>query len=143
MNLRKVKLSDLDNIIKYENIYFDSSLGYDYLKYQIGNLDSYYILLEDDNNNLIGYIGSTLEEMAEIQNFFVVKNYRGKGYSKLLLQSVIDESIKRNVKSIYLEVNKENLVAISLYLKYGFKVSRIREGYYNGKDAIVMIKEMK
>ena len=41
-----------------------------------------------------------------------------------------------------LEVKETNTPAISLYEKLGFKISHKRKGYYNGVDAIVMIKEM-
>ena len=39
---------------------------------------------------------------------------------------------------ITLEVNKENIPAIKLYRKLGFKDVAIRKGYYNGVDGILM-----
>jgi ribosomal protein S18 acetylase RimI-like enzyme len=42
---------------------------------------------------------------------------------------------------IFLEVSEENIGAINLYNKLGFKVISERKGYYNGIDAYVMEKK--
>ena len=39
-----------------------------------------------------------------------------------------------------LEVKEDNLKAISLYKKHGFKVIHIRKNYYKDKDALIMEK---
>ena len=47
-----------------------------------------------------------------------------------------------NVINITLEVNINNIGAINLYLKNGFKVVSKREKYYDGTDAYLMLKEV-
>lgn len=134
---------DIKLICQFENEYFDSSLGYDFIKNEINNNPYSNYLVMKDNNELVGYIASTIDEYSEILNFFIVEKYRGKGYAKLLLKEVINAAKEINSKSISLEVKETNIQAIKLYEKFGFEKNRIRKGYYNGIDAVVMIKEME
>ena len=45
-------------------------------------------------------------------------------------------------RKVFLEVRSDNIAAVSLYERFGFEVLRVRSGYYNGKDATVMIKNL-
>lgn len=51
----------------------------------------------------------------------VDKEYRRKGYGKMLLEHAIDELKNRNVPKIVLAVNKDNSSARELYQKTGFR----------------------
>ena len=42
-----------------------------------------------------------------------------------------------------LEVRVDNLIAISLYEKFGFEKVSIRKGYYDGVDGLLMKLELK
>jgi ribosomal protein S18 acetylase RimI-like enzyme len=53
----------------------------------------------------------------EIQNRF-----RGRGYSKILLDNVLFRAKDKGYNYIDLQVNKDNNIAIQLYNSYGFKV---------------------
>jgi RimJ/RimL family protein N-acetyltransferase len=76
------------------------------------------------------------------------KKYRGKGLGSLLMDEVLNESIKKlkKMKYIYLEVFAENIAAIKLYEKKGF----VRCGLFTnglkrkGKlvDEIMMCREV-
>ena len=48
-----------------------------------------------------------------------------------------------DVSNITLEVNINNISAIKLYEKNGFKVVSKRENYYNGVDGYLMLKVVK
>ena len=133
-------LSDIDEIVKFEEMYFGQTLGLNHFKIELNNPYAYFIVCKE-NDKTLGYISSTLEEMGEILNFFVVEEYRKKGIGKFILDNVILEAKKRNVKSLYLEVSEKNIGAISLYKKCGFNIVRIRKNYYKDSNAYVMIKE--
>ena len=91
------------------------------------------------DNKYVGFIIYTiLYENAEIIDLYVSNNYRRRGIAKELLKKVIDN---KNIKNITLEVNINNKNAIMLYNSVGFKEVSIRKGYYNGVDAILMLKE--
>lgn len=72
----------------------------------------------------------------EIITIGVAPNFRGSGFAKTLLNSVIENSAK-NTK-IFLEVNSNNKVAINLYESLGFKKISLRKNYYQNGDATTM-----
>lgn len=81
---------------------------------------------------------SLMYENVEIIDVFTNKNYRNKGYSYSLLKEIINDNKDKNIT---LEVSKENISAINLYKKAGFEEVAIRKGYYDGIDALLMLKK--
>lgn len=74
-------------------------------------------------------------------NIVVKKDQRNLGIGSKLLEEIIKKAIEINSKTITLEVNENNLPAIKLYEKYGFKQIGLRKKYYNNTDnAIIMTK---
>lgn len=93
-----------------------------------------YLVLEEDDKT-IGYLYySDIYERAEINRIEINYFHRNCGKGTNLLKALI-ESVD---KSITLEVNKENKVAIKLYKANGFIETAIRKGYYDGVDGILM-----
>lgn len=67
------------------------------------------------------------------------KPWRGKGYSKLLM----NHFLKHKAKYFALHVKKSNKIAINLYKSYGFDIRYIEEGFYEDEsDAYFMIKKI-
>ena len=100
-----------------------------------------YIYIENDNILGILHIND-IYDRYEINNIYVLEEYRNKGIASKLLEYVIELGKKNNILNITLEVRKNNVNAIKLYNKYNFKEKAIRKGYYNGIDGILMEKEM-
>ena len=76
-----------------------------------------------DNNNLVGFISIFPNDSDEEPNLspwyatmFVKKEYRGKGYSKLLNDAIVQEAKKRNIKTLYLKTE-----LVNYYEKFGAK----------------------
>ena len=90
-----------------------------------------------DNKYVSFIVGQILYENAEIIDIYVTPEYRRKGIAKELMNKIIDDE---QVKNITLEVNINNKNAILLYNSLGFKEATIRKGYYNGEDALLMLK---
>lgn len=143
MEIKALDLTYIDDIVKYENLYFGSSLGRDYIINDINNNPYSRYLMALDNDKLIGYIGINVDRFGEILNFFVVEEERGKNIGKSLLKEAINQAKLALSESISLEVKETNKAAISLYESFGFYVSHKRKGYYNGIDALLMIKELR
>ena len=100
-----------------------------------------YVYLE--KNNIIGIIHiNDIYDRYEINNIFVLEEYRNNKTASKLVEKIIDVGKKQNIINITLEVRKNNISAINLYKKYGFVEKAIRKGYYNGIDGILMEKEM-
>ncbi|MBR2833483.1 MAG: GNAT family N-acetyltransferase [Bacilli bacterium] len=86
---------------------------------------------------------SVIYERAEVNYIVVKEEQRNMGIGSELLQYVIDVLLKENVLSVSLEVGVSNLPAILLYKKFGFIKKSIRKNYYGGKDAYLMIKDLR
>ena len=101
------------------------------------------IYIYKENDSILGILHiNDIYDRYEINNIYVLEEYRNKGIASKLLEYVIDLGKKNNVLNITLEVRKNNTNAIKLYNKYNFKEKAIRKGYYNGIDGILMEKEM-
>ena len=105
--------------------------------------DTRYVVLKEDED-IVGFAGIWITpDTVELNNIVIKKDLRGKGYSKVLLEKLIEIS-KETFREIFtLEVSEENVVAINLYKKYGFENVGLRKKYYKGKyDAILMSKKI-
>ena len=59
---------------------------------------------------------------AILLNVIVNEPYRGKGFGKVICESLMRSSLEAGAHTAFLQVMKNNHVAISLYEKLGFKV---------------------
>jgi L-amino acid N-acyltransferase YncA len=66
---------------------------------------------------------------------YVEVSQRGKGISKILLQSLIDRAIKMNIHTMLAGISADNEVSINLHRSFGFKeVAHFKEvGYKFGR----------
>ena len=73
---------------------------------------------DNDKNTFIGYISL----------IGIKSEYRKKGFGKVLMGHVLEESKANGMKTVRLEVDDRNRDAISFYKKYGFvTVGKARE----------------
>lgn len=84
---------------------------------------------------------SVLDE-SEIITIGVHPDARGGGIAIAMLGIMENEAKKTGAKKIFLEVSAENTPAIALYKKCGFIENGRRPKYYDGVDAILMVKEI-
>ena len=132
---------DLENIKDFLLTDFDDFWNYNILKQDISNPNSYYIVAKNSDEIIVGFAGvQFILDEADIMNIVTRKNYRGNGIGSLLLDNLIIASKTNNMCCITLEVNENNLPALSLYKKFGFKTMGIRKKYYNNLDNAVIMK---
>ena len=116
-----------------------------FLKYKekynpIINDYTFIISYKIDNKYVAFLIYQLLYEKAEVIDIFVLDEYRRKGIAKALLNEMLKD---KTIKSVTLEVKESNKNAIMLYNSLGFNEVAKRKGYYNGEDALLMLKEVK
>jgi len=103
--------------------------------------DYTFILSYKIDDKYVGFlIYQLLYEDAEIIDIFVLDEYRNRGIGKALMNKMLEN---KNIKKVTLEVKKDNNLGIMLYNSMGFKPVSVRKGYYNGVDALLMLKEVK
>ena len=126
--INKVNSSDL------KELFTDYKLDYiisnnEYVQYYAYKIDNKYIAFLCFMN---------ISEEVEIIDVFVLEKYRRNN----IMTSLFNYLFKNEkYTKIFLEVSEENIGAINLYKKLGFKVISVRKGYYNGIDAYVMEKK--
>ena len=110
---------------------------------ELENENTKYVVIKEEND-IIGFAGIWITpDSVELNNIVVRKDKRGNGYSKILLEKLLEISSKLEREYINLEVSEINKPAISLYLKYGFEKVGLGKKYYEGKfDAILMSKKL-
>ena len=126
--INKVNSSDLKELFKdYKLDYIISNNKYvQYYAYKI------------DNKYIAFLCFMNISEEVEIIDAFVLEKYRRNN----IMTSLFNYLFKNEkYTKIFLEVSEENIGAINLYKKLGFKVISVRKGYYNGIDAYVMEKK--
>lgn len=99
-------------------------------------------LIYEKDKKIIGFIVfSIMYEKAEIIDIAVLNEYQNQNIGTQLLSSVEKECFDKKCESVTLEVRQSNQSAISFYKKHGFREISVRKSYYyDGEDALVMIK---
>ena len=143
MEIKEMTLVDFELIKDNLQSEFDEFWNKEILKSELENINSQYIVAKNDED-IVGFAGIIiLPDNVEIMNIVTKKTERKKGIGKLLLDRLICIAKELKKDNISLEVNEKNVIAINLYLKFGFKEVGIRKKYYNGIDnAIIMTKEL-
>lgn len=104
----------------------------DIIDSQYDDVYGYYV-----DSILIGFIHiSKLYETMDIVNVVVDNEYRKQGIATKLIDYVI--KLYDDVENIMLEVNENNIAAISLYKKNGFEIINKRNNYYGSDSALIM-----
>ena len=138
--VRPLEDKDLDRVCQMEEASFSMPWKREDFKELIeSEASSYLVLLLDDY--VIGTAGYT-DQVGEgyVNNVVIDETYRGKGYSKILMQAVIDDALSHDIKDLTLEVRVSNEPAVRLYESLGFESAGIRKRFYEHpvEDAYVM-----
>jgi len=143
MEIRKASIKDLKDIIglnkrlfKYDSEEFDDTLNFDwpsknkeYFKESIINEDSIAIVV-DNEGIIVGYLIGSIKEaenyrkinrIAELDNMFLLQEYRGRGIGSELCEKFIEWAKKKGLKIARVVASASNRLAISCYKKKGFK----------------------
>jgi len=155
MNLRKNKSfklrpmteDDLTQVMRIELRSFPSP--WSTLAYAMElrhNADASYLVLETQQDGILGYIGSWfLDDSAQIIRVAIAQEHRGQGWARRLVDAACKTSIEKGIFEISLEVRESNTAAISCYTNMGFcEVDRLSNYYSHPcEDAVCMLKLLK
>ena len=80
---------------------------------------------------------------AQINYFVIDKKYREKGFGSYLMDFLIKQCEKLNIKKLFLEVSNTNFTAEKFYSRFDFSTVGIRRNYYkDGSDALLKEKKL-
>jgi putative acetyltransferase len=93
------------------------------------NRGGFFGVLEDRNKRLVGTFGlcCVSKEIYELRKMYLIKEVRGLGCGKLILNYAIQLAKESNIKLIQLETISVLKEAILLYKKLGFKETKPKE----------------
>lgn len=135
MNIITCGIEDLDEIYEVERRSFSSPLSKSTIEGMLKNPSARFYAVKDCEIRAFVCFERVCGE-GQIVSVAVHPDFRGRGLAGALL-----EEIKKEDVMLYtLEVRSDNLPAISLYKKHGFKAVGMRKGYYENPacDAILM-----
>ena len=140
-----MKAEDLEHVWEIEKLSFSLPWSIESLRLEVkeNQCAKYYVIKLDDR--LVAYAGMwiVLDE-AHITNIAVHPDYRGKGFGRMILKTLIGVAKGIGMERMTLEVRVSNTPAINLYTKYGFFAVGKRPNYYVKpvEDALIMWKQI-
>ena len=118
----------------YDNVPFDETITKSALKPLLGHTDAGRIWLIDLDGSTVGYIALCFGYSIEfggcdafVEEIYLLKEHRGKGAGRAVLEDVLSKARKLGVKALHLEVDRRNERARHLYSSLGFS---LRERYH-------------
>ncbi|WP_407332840.1 peptidase C39 family protein [Enterovibrio sp. 27052020O] len=146
MLFRKALLSDLDDLHHLESQVFSSDkVSRRQMKRFIQSEHSL-LLVASDDNGLAGYsllLFNQATQLARLYSIAVSSHYRGQGIANQLLTLCEKSAVDRGYITLRLEVREDNLSAIKLYEKHGFKPLKTLIHYYDDlADGLRMQKRL-
>ena len=88
-----------------------------------------------DENIIAFCIFKKIDDFIELYSIFVHPEYRKEGIGKKIINKCIKYCGNNGLRKIVLDVNVNNLTAISLYKKSGFVFCGKRKGYYQNSNS--------
>jgi len=89
-----------------------------------------YAAQEDDEH--VGAVTVKWDEHEnEILYFAVIRELRGRGYGKLIIEVLTNEMYRRGVRSLVVGTANSSLDNIAFYQKCGFRMHHIRRDFFN------------
>lgn len=145
LQVRAMKADDLNDVMEVEEKSFASPWSKATFEAEITNNDLASYLVVEESGRVVGYGGMwIIVDEAHVTNIAIHPDYRGRGWSNLLLNRMITTAKKLGAVKMTLEVRVNNHIAQKLYNKFGFKASGLRPKYYtdNDEDAVIMWLEL-
>lgn len=140
IHIEELNENNVTEVCEIERQTIETPWGISALKKDISNENAFYACVRKDEK-IIGYGGIWISVgTADITNIAVLPLFRRMGIGKIIVEKLVEQALKMGAYDIVLEVNENNIPAISLYEKCGFKTVGIRKKYYNNKDNAKIMK---
>ena len=127
--------------------YFDPELDHLSQYYQISPGQRAYFILEDDKGQVAGGVGLAefggIEKCAELQKLYLADAWKGRGYGKRLMETVLGFARSAGYERVYLETHTNLQMALCLYEKFGFRqIERPKAAVHSTMDRFYL-KELR
>jgi ribosomal-protein-alanine acetyltransferase len=148
ISIQDASLKHLDRLCEIEQKCFKSEA---FTRQQIANLLAHpnsVSLIAKDNHNIIGFIIGVIfherEKLAgHILTIDVYPSHRRMGIGSTLLKQIEKIFAGKGVKTCYLEAREDNVAALNLYRKLGYKKVGNLKNYYKDAHGILFEKVLQ
>lgn len=138
--LERLNAENAKAVSEIEKECIETPWGYGELLKEADNENAFYVCVKSDGK-IAGYGGMRISaDFADITNIAVSKEYRRRGFGKMITEALIKKAKASDCSDMTLEVNENNAPAIALYEKCGFLKVGLRKKYYGGKDNAIIMK---
>lgn len=146
--MEPLRRKDIRRCVEIEKILFpgDSPWSAHAFHAELDAGGHYLVIRPDDSDELIGYAGLAVvgrrgDYEASIHTIGVEPEHQGKGAGTALLTALLARADEL-AAPVFLEVRTDNVAAITLYERHGFKRVGLRKRYYqpSGADAYTMAR---
>ncbi len=142
--IRRARLSDLDAIVKLENLSFEFDLfSREHYRYLLTRANSVALVMER-GNRLISSAVILFRRNARNAHLYTIAVHpavRGRGYGAKMLAACEKAARRRECNRMTLEVRADNRSAQKLYKNNDYQIRERVEAYYeDGCDALRLVK---
>jgi ribosomal-protein-alanine N-acetyltransferase len=149
LQIERATLNDLDAMHRIEKECFTSeAFTKEHITYLLENPNGVSLVAKRDHG-IVGFIIGMVENfgrvtVGHVYTIDVSPRHRRTGVGLQLLDALERVFLKKDVKTIYLEVRMDNKAARELYRKLGYTELEPLENYYaRGRHGLRLKKELK
>jgi ribosomal-protein-alanine acetyltransferase len=147
LKVESATIGHLDTLYQIERECFDEEA---FTRQQIAYLLKDYNcinLVARKNNEIIGFIISAIDyernaQVGHILTIDVAPAYRQKGVAQKLLQEIEKIFKEKGFRASHLEVREDNIAALGLYQKLGYKKIAKLKNYYGNAHGMQLKKDL-
>jgi GNAT superfamily N-acetyltransferase len=110
---------------------------------KVDHVNTVVLVYDGDTAAACGCFKEFDRQTVEIKRMFVQKKYRGKGWSKMLLQELEDWAVEKNYSSAVLETSIRFQAARGLYERMGYFTIPNYPPYTGLEDSVCMKKNLQ
>jgi ribosomal-protein-alanine N-acetyltransferase len=142
---RGISPDDIDGILAVEEASFTNPWTREMYLGELRNAHvAHFHVARDESRRIVAFCAfwSVADEL-HINNLAVLPEWRRQGIASALLDGILAEGARRGARRAVLEVRRSNDVALAMYERFGFTITRVRHGYYSQpvEDALVLSRE--
>ncbi|HEY5602295.1 MAG TPA: ribosomal protein S18-alanine N-acetyltransferase [Gammaproteobacteria bacterium] len=144
--IRSADKNDLERLVEIENTCFTTDILSRRSFQRFIRHGAHDLKVAESNNEIVGYtlvLYRTGTGLARMYSIAVIPAQQGKGIARHLMEAAEQAGRERFCAFMRLEVNVNNVPAIHLYKKLGYRHIGMIENYYDdGSDALRMEKRI-
>ncbi len=142
IEIRKAAIKDMKAVQRLSQLLFETdfehdptlnckwTFGKDGKKYFSSQIRTGNVFVAVDNKKIVGYLSCIaykseswrkLDKIGELDNMFVLQEYRSQGIGKMLFQEFVSWCKSKKIRRIKVAALAQNTRAIEFYRKNGFR----------------------